>query len=104
MVQDAKNEKKFRDVLTDISKSRADKFNVLWADPVANPQVGLSTPHPPSFQDLNDILGCKRLLLPLQIVRSARLASDCTPGKQNRKHWSGRWHYFGLDVWVCKSL
>jgi hypothetical protein len=37
-LQDAKNEKKFRDVLTDVSKNN-DKFNVLWADPVANPQV-----------------------------------------------------------------
>ncbi|EIE22882.1 protein disulfide isomerase [Coccomyxa subellipsoidea C-169] len=36
---DAKNEKKFRDILTHVSSKRADRFNTLWTDPSANPQV-----------------------------------------------------------------
>jgi hypothetical protein len=43
--QDAKNEKKFRDILTQVSSKRADRFNTLWTDPSANPQV----PTPPSL-------------------------------------------------------
>jgi len=39
MTQDTKNEKKFRDIMTDVSEKRAEKFNTLWTDPTANPQV-----------------------------------------------------------------
>lgn len=39
MAQDAKNEKKFRDIMTHVSEKRAEKFNTLWTDPTANPQV-----------------------------------------------------------------
>lgn len=37
--QDTKNEKKFRDIMTHVSEKRADRYNTLWADPTANPQV-----------------------------------------------------------------
>ncbi|CAL8464780.1 g4315 [Coccomyxa elongata] len=37
--KDTKNEKKFRDIMTHVSEKRADRYNTLWADPTANPQV-----------------------------------------------------------------